>query len=419
MKRVVAIGLALIICLSAMAVLVCAAPETLNSLAIVGEGIPGVAIWDPADPNGDMQETSESVFTRMITFDTPGSMKFKVAGNDYWDDRWNFGGTTGGEEIVLGEKMDLFCASASCDLTLTVDDPGDYLITVDLTPMAQGGAATILVEEDGVPEPPQEPTTAPTEPTEPEPTEPIGETRTLTVEIPDNWPTVYAYTWEPFTLGDFPGTQMQKISDNTYEYQIDASMINLVLNNGVVSAQTCDIRLPVSGDVRIRVNDDCSYTILEEPNDRAPIPPVPPIIVSNYRVVGNADWLGNWDPAFDGGRMYELGDECYRVVFGDVAPGTYEIKITKDGIWDGAYGAENGQNFVFTVSHKCNITIDLTIKDGQGVIEVYGLGWIGDYEDDEEENPKTSDVSTIVSGVLLTSCAVALPVVLYKRKKTQ
>lgn len=413
MKKVIATALALIMCLCVMTMAVCASPEGLNSLAIAGSGVPGVSEWDPADNNGDMVEQSESVFTKTVTFSAAGSMEFKVIGNDAWDDNWNFGFATQGEEIVLGQKADLVCGGGSHNMTLSVDYAGDYLITVDLSPLAYGEAATILVSDNN---PIPQPTTAkPPEPTTgwEDDLEDTNEKYTLTVEAPSTWSTVYVYTWDPPSFGDFPGTEMPKKSENTYECEIGGNLINLIFHNNNYM-QTSDIRIISGRNVLIKIAEDASFTITYPDFPSPPRPlPLPEYPVSNYRVVGDADWLGAWDPAFDGGRMIDLGNGIYRKSFDNVPPGSYQIKITKDGKWDGAYGY-NGQNYCFTVSEKTKITVDFVLRDGEGIIEVYGItiGW----DEDDEENPEASDLPFLIPAVLLLTCAVALPVALYKRK---
>ena len=139
-------------------------------------------------------------------------------------------------------------------------------------------------------------------------------------------------------------------------------------------------------------------------------------VTDRFCVVGNADWMGYWDSANDLGVMTYVGNGIYRKEFQDVPAGSYEFKITKNGKWDNAYGY-NGQNFYFTVFEKTNITVDFVLRDGKGIIEVYGMtiGW----DEDDEENPKASDLPVLIPAVLLLISTVALPVALYKRKNTQ
>ena len=126
MKKIIAIALALVMCLGIMSMVAFAAPEGLNSLAVVGSGIPGVAEWDPKDAAGDMTEVSDGVFTKTLDCAAGTSMKLKIAGNDAWDDNWNFGSAT----LVLGQKADLTNGAGSTNMTLTVAKAGKITITV-------------------------------------------------------------------------------------------------------------------------------------------------------------------------------------------------------------------------------------------------------------------------------------------------
>lgn len=169
MKKLFAILCALA-CLAMLCIPAMAAFDTVESLAVVGTGIPGVGEWKPEDPAGDMTEVSDGIWEKTLEMTAGTSMKFKVAGNDAWDDSCNFGSAT----IVLGEKADLECSGGSGDMPFTAEKDMTIKITVDLT----GDVATILVAEvtDGETpveppvEEPTEPSEDPTEPTE-EPTE--------------------------------------------------------------------------------------------------------------------------------------------------------------------------------------------------------------------------------------------------------
>ena len=98
-------------------------------------------------------------------------------------------------------------------------------------------------------------------------------------------------------------------------------------------------------------------------------PPYPAV----YRVVGNADWMGNWDPANDAGRMEPVFDG-YEATFLNVQPGDYELKITKNGSWTDSWG-ENGMNYCFTVAQPCDVTVTFKlIDDIVGIISVSGNG---------------------------------------------
>lgn len=145
-------------------------PAELVSLALVGDGIPGVSTWVVEDAAGDMTKVSDTVYTKEIAVTAGTTMKFKIAGNDSWDSGYNFGGAEEGVVVALGTSLGLASGAESKDLTLTAEND----CTLKFTVTVSEGAATLLVEEvggttggDGVK--PTEP--AETEPAETEPTE--------------------------------------------------------------------------------------------------------------------------------------------------------------------------------------------------------------------------------------------------------
>ena len=406
-----------------MSMVAFAAPEGLNSLAVVGAGIPGVAEWNPADAAGDMTEVSEGIYEKVLECIAGTSMKLKVAGNDAWDDAWNFGSAT----LALGQKADLTNGAGSTDMALTIDKAMKIKITVDVNPLKDGGAATILVEEvkaGGTTPTPTEPTTAkPTTTTQPTTTQPTttakpvtSGTRVLTVKVPSSWKEVHIYTWEPNDLGDWPGSKLTKSGD-VYKVDIKNSMVNLIVASeqqaDTTYRQTGNIALETNGKaVTVTVNDDCSYKVeyaggsSSTSGTRKPAAADPQGTLSNYRVVGNAAWMGSWAADSNLGQMTEIEPGVYRKNFDNVAPGSYELKITKDGKWDNAYGTDDGQNFKFTVDQKCKITVDFTLKDGKGVISVYGSGV-----------PATGDISLISVMILLGLASVTAIVLVVNKKK--
>jgi hypothetical protein len=420
MKKIIAIALALVMCLGIMSMVAFAAAPTLNSLAIVGENIPGVGNWAPEDPTGDMTKVSDGVYEKILECPAGTNMNFKIAGNDKWDDTCNFGSAT----LVLGQKADLECSGGSGNMNLTFDKATKIKITVDVNPMNDGGAATILVEEvkDGgtTPTPTQPTTTKPTttQPTTTQPTttaKPVTSgTRVLTVMAPSSWKEVHIYTWDPNDLGEWPGSKLTKTGD-VYKADIKNSMVNLIVASeqqaDTTYRQTGNIALETNGKaVTVTVNDDCTYKIeyaggSSTGGNRKPAAPAPQGTLSNYRVVGNAAWMGSWDAASNLGQMIEVSTGVYRKNFENVAPGSYELKITKDGKWDNAYGV-NGQNYTFTVDTKCTITVDFKLQGNTGVIEVYGTGV-----------PSTADISMLSVVVLLALASVTAVVLVVNKKK--
>lgn len=134
-----------------------------------------------------------------------------------------------------------------------------------------------------------------------------------------------------------------------------------------------------------------------------------------YRVVGNADWLGSWDPAFEQGLMSRREDGIYIIIFEDVLPGSYEIKVTKNGTWDESWGID-GENFQFTVTEKTDVIVTFTLKDGGGTVSVRGRGSFGEEEEDQEMSAETDDRSVLPIMLTLTA-SLSAACLLFRRKK--
>lgn len=171
MKKLFAILCALA-CLAMLCIPALAAPDGIDSLAVVGSGIPGVGEWKPEDPAGDMTEVSDSVYEKTLELTANQTMTFKIAGNDKWDDTCNFGGAS----LVLGETADLPISTLGGDMVFTAEKDMTLKITVDLTAFASGSGAKITLTEvtEGGDEPVAPPVEEPTEPSE-DPTEPTEE----------------------------------------------------------------------------------------------------------------------------------------------------------------------------------------------------------------------------------------------------
>lgn len=304
----------------------------LESLALAGECLPGIAEWDPADPAGDMYQLADYTYEKTLACTAGTAMAFKIVGNDRWDDKWSFGGD--GTAVEPEKLYTLTQGSVAQNLKLTVSEDCTLRLIVDLSELRYGGNATLWVEKVQTYDP--------------------TPSRKLTVIVPDEWVCVHAYTWNPDTFGGWPGAELLK-NGNTCETMISQDLVNLVisgeLENGI-RQQTTDILLESNGkDVTVLVNGDTGdYTVVYGENAPAV-----------YRVVGNADWMGNWDPASDAGLMTEIAPRKFQKCFKNVQPGTYEYKITKNGTWDGAYG-DAGDNCALNVGQVCDVTFTLTIS---------------------------------------------------------
>ena len=213
---------------------------------------------------------------------------------------------------------------------------------------------------------------------------------TLFAKVPADWTPVNAYTWEGETpySGQWPGTAMEK-DGNWYRLVIDAKTANVIINNGGDQKKTEDTAIKTDRDIYVIVNEDGSTTVeYGAQNQNAPTPPVAPpqedFPLSNYRVVGSAPWMGDWNPASDAGRMRQCGANRYFLQVKGVPVGTYEFKITENGTWDRSWGTKDGKNESFGLTQKSdvciyfelngeNYKIDVDIIPETGDVDLFGI----------------------------------------------
>jgi hypothetical protein len=135
-----------------------------------------------------------------------------------------------------------------------------------------------------------------------------------------------------------------------------------------------------------------------------------------YRVVGDADWLGAWDPAYNPGRMLRQEGGSYKVVFRDVLPGNYEFKVTKNGTWDESWGC-NGDNFCITVREKTDVIVIFTLRDGVGTIIAKAPATFDDVEEEEREESANTDDGSMLPTMLVLAVCIPSVCILLRRKK--
>lgn len=245
-------------------------PAKLNSLAIVGEGIPGVKNWIVEDPAGDMTKVEENVYTKVIAVTAGTTMKFKIAGNDTWDDTYNFGAPEDGTPVTVGSAMDMTVGGGSKNYALTADKDCNLKFTVKLG----GDVPTLLVEET-------------TEAPETAPSTPSGEMITVYAKFPDDWTDVRVWAWDD-TIGDadpsgWPGTfVMTEGANGWYSVQIPNWVTGVLLNANGASTQTTDLVIEAGKDIWINARTDVSQPTVhyEEVEVADPEPTEPPTIAT-------------------------------------------------------------------------------------------------------------------------------------------
>lgn len=129
---------------------------------------------------------------------------------------------------------------------------------------------------------------------------------------------------------------------------------------------------------------------------------------SDYRVAGNAEWLGNWAADFEGGMMSDMGNGLYQAVFSGVSAGEYELKVTKGGTWDENWGVGgmNGGNVKFSATEGQTVVVTFNAQTGEVSVSLSS----------SETNPDAGDYS-VAALVVAMMAATAGAVILTKKKE--
>lgn len=383
--------------------------------------------WDPGDPANEMTETSDGVWVKSYTNVAAGSYQFKVTVGS-WSKDWGVP-TVDEEGNTKVENYVLELAEAS-DVTITFT-PADGAITVETT--AAGSA-----EQPSEPADPSEPVEDPSEPaasepaasqpeasepaasqpeaSQPEASEPAATGVTVTATVPSDWTNVRIWAWlssdnsNPLG-GDWPGTAMTKNGDK-YSIVIPSTSVDRIVINGDVDGavkQTVDLNVVAGKNADIVIGaagDDGKFAAEVTYNGSVVVAPVDPSLKGDYRVVGDAAWMGAWDPANALGLMSEVSDGVYEITFKNVPVGNYEFKVTKDGTWDNAWGQGGigGGNIAMAVTVAGDVTVRLNVGTGSLTYKTAASGeWV----------PVTGDmgIAAVCAALLFASaglvCAVS------------
>ena len=216
---------------------------SLDSMALVGSGIPGIEDWNPGDPAGDMTKVSDGVYTKVIHLSAGSTITFKIAGNDQWNEYFNYGGA---DLITMspGQSVELISDIHSRDITLTATKTGNLKFTIDIN----GDVPTLRVEDT-------------TEEAE-TPPPPAHETYTVYAKIPYDWIDPRVWCWNdsaenPASLGPWPGSlAMQKCDNGWYAVEVPVGYNNLLINANGGGNQTPDMVAVGGQDIWINAYTD-------------------------------------------------------------------------------------------------------------------------------------------------------------------
>lgn len=408
MKKMFAIVLALMLCIGVMSVAASAAFDNVNSLAIVGTGIPGVKDWTPEDPAGDMTEVSEGIYEKTLDLPAGTSMNFKIAGNDAWDDTCNFGSAN----IVLGEVADLECSGGSGDMNFTADSAMTIKITVDLT----GDVATILVANVDGSDPVDPPVDDPVDPPVNDPVDPpAGDVSYYVAGVEalcgSNWVQndennkmtagdngIYSITYKNVAAGDYS----LKVTDGTWDNSWGGEGENGNYDFKVEAAADVVVEFDsVNKVVTVKVGGKAPES---KPENNKPVDPNANYFVAGVAGICGSEWKEN-DPA----NKMTYKDGVYTITYKDVAAGKYSLKVT-DGTWINSWGGngENG-NFDFEVTAKNDVTVEFNPAKGQVSIII---------GNERIDGPATTgDVSLAAVSVALLAATAGLVAIVSKKKE--
>lgn len=131
------------------------------------------------------------------------------------------------------------------------------------------------------------------------------------------------------------------------------------------------------------------------------------VVPDTYVVAGVADLCGSeWSATDENNKMTE-NDGVYSITYTGVAPGNYELKVVKNGAtW---IGDASGNNVSFTVTEECDVTVTYS-EDG-------GIQITGDNVADNEPPAQTGDMDVAVMGIVAILCCTMLAATVITKKK--
>lgn len=224
------------------------ANKPLDNLSIVGTGIPGVKEWDPADPNGNMNKISDTVYSRIFSFHAGDRMLFKFVGNNYWNSEYNFGSLADGHPYTSGAINFLTCGGGSRYYSYTVDHDCNLRITADLSPVGHGANPILKIEE-----------------TYDDPDSPAGmppvEYVSVFAKVPEDWTDVRIWAWnkqsEPVNPDPWPGTMMMThISNGWHTARLPGWFTSVLIVGNGGSIYTQEIIVEPGRDIWINAYMD-------------------------------------------------------------------------------------------------------------------------------------------------------------------
>ena len=369
MKKMIAIALVLMLCISALSISAFAA-NTVTVYAKVLDGWTNVGAytWEPEDFGG-----------------WPGSKM--TLGSDGW-----YKITMPGTHTTL-----IINSDQGQTVDLKIEAGKDVWVTVTNEKSGNNYKANISYDGGNTVVKP-----------EPTPT-PAGYYVTGSTDVFSNWTEcntngkmteksgIYVKEFTGVPAGDYE----LKVNDGSWANNWGANGANgdNVAFNVAADNSTVTVKFnPADGTVTVEVNG----------SNAGGSTPAPAPTFDAYYVAGTGALCNGkeWDAGAVENKMTKGDDGIWTITYTNVPAGEYEVKVTA-GSWDnnwGANGAANGENVKFTIEEAGDITVKFNPA----------TGWISVYNG---ENPLTNDVSLAGIGIALLAATAGVVALVGKKKE--
>lgn len=361
--------------------------------------------WNEKAQSNKTAVIAEGVYG--ITYENipAGTYEFKFAADQAWTHSW------GGTFAEFGVPTD--AAYNGDNISFTLEEEADVTLKLDLSnfDLSAGGARfTVALNEEPIDPPDDDPIDPPDDDPIDDPANPPAEQSYYVAGCEE----LCGEYWKENTPankmikgGDGIYTKVfENVPKGTYQLKVTDGTWN---NSWGGDGPDGNFQFTSTADGKVTVKfDPATKTITVdapkgegEPAPTNPTTPADPL--SQYRVVGSGAALGNWDPAFEKGRMKEIAPGTYQITFYALAAGDYEFKITA-GSWDPSWG-DNGGNYKLKLETKKDVTITFKLKDNSHEVTV------------KTQSPKTGDFDMFIfAAAALCATAAAAMLILNKKK---
>jgi len=324
----------------------------LNTMHIVGSGIPGLNDWYLSDPNGRMSANG-SVYTITFAFGAGTSINFRFCGNGSWDSGFNYGAYDYDTPVTAGVPVELI--EDGTDLSYTAYQDCYATFTFDVSTKILTITENVLNDNtDG--------------------------TVTVHARFPMTQSSPHLWAWQDNYRNDinafdtWPGQPMT-LNGDWWITQMPAECDNIIFNDGGMY-QTPDTPVEAGRDIWAVVHSDWTVDIYYS------APDVPSGFPDELYIVGEGlPGVDAWDP-YDHNGLMTGEDGVYQISF-DVLKGSSMIfMFCGNGRWDSGYvyGSaantvdarpdnyyllnEDGGDFTYQASKDCTLTVTVDLANG-------------------------------------------------------